>query len=232
MSQGRLVTLDSPKQAVVEAQLMDHLRLDLARELGVEHLIRMLAKRRGGGDSPQEVRSSLPSTIEELRLIDQGRAVAHCVGGLGGGLLQTFARLLGRIAGDLDMAAAVCAQPLKLLTLVSFPTLSDELCVRVSGRPRSATLSSRDRQSLLGQMRTGQVVCQVRRGEDQRVVRKPEHETVRSDRADQEKASHSIIVQTGRTWSVEQIAMLDYRESCSRSDVSASSRFSDSRGPL
>ena len=48
------------------------------------------------------------------------------------------------------MATTLGAQPLKLLALVSVPTLSDELCVGIIRRPRSATLPTGDREPLLG----------------------------------------------------------------------------------
>ena len=74
---ARVEALDLGEQPVVEAQLVDDRRLDLPGELGVEHLVGVGAELRRGLDAAQEVGAALPAAVEELRLVDQRRALAH-----------------------------------------------------------------------------------------------------------------------------------------------------------
>ena len=68
------------------------------------------------------------------------------------------------------MAAALRAESRKLLVFVSLAALSDQVGVRVVGRPRLGALAADDAEPLLGQVRAGKVVGEVGGREDQRAV--------------------------------------------------------------
>ena len=74
---ARVEALDLGEHPVVEAQLVNDRGLDLLGELGVQHLVGVGAEPRRGVDAAQEVGAALPAAVEELRLVDQRRAVAH-----------------------------------------------------------------------------------------------------------------------------------------------------------
>ena len=73
------------------------------------------------------------------------------------------------------MATAFGAQPLELLSLVPVPPRSYQLRVRIACRPRPSTLSPRDGEALLRQVRTGDVIRQIRCREDKRTVSELKH---------------------------------------------------------
>lgn len=73
------------------------------------------------------------------------------------------------------MAAALFAQPLELRGLVIVAAPADELGVRVLVLGRPAVLAASDRQPLLGEVGAGQVIGEVRGGEDQLAVSEGEH---------------------------------------------------------
>jgi hypothetical protein len=68
------------------------------------------------------------------------------------------------------VAAALGAQPLKLLALVRRSSLAHEIRMRIVSWTRLRTLGTRDRKSLLREMRAGEMVREIRGGENQGTV--------------------------------------------------------------
>src|SRR6266545_2847594 len=145
----RLVTLGVSEQPAVEAELVDDLRFDLPCELGVEHFVGVLPEVRRSRQPTQEVRPALPAPIEELRLVDEGCPLAHRLRRLLRSSLKVLARVRADVTRQVDMPAALRAQPIQLLALVSLSVIADESGVWVINRPRLATLAARDRVPLL-----------------------------------------------------------------------------------
>ena len=74
------------------------------------------------------------------------------------------------------MAAALGAQPIQLLALVSLSAIADEIGVRVINRPRLATLAARDRQPLPEEIeQAGEPIRDVACCENDPAVDGPEH---------------------------------------------------------
>jgi hypothetical protein len=101
------------------------------------------------GQPAQEVRPALPAAIEELRLVDERCSLAHRLRRLLGGSLKVLARERDDVTRQVDVPAALGAQPIQLLALVSLSAIAYEIGVRFINRPRLATLAARDRTSLL-----------------------------------------------------------------------------------
>ncbi len=78
------------------------------------------------------------------------------------------------------MAATLGAQPIQRLALVSVSPITDEIGVRVVDRPRLRTIAAGDRETLLREVCTGEMVGEVGGREDRRAVRKKKHGTLES----------------------------------------------------
>jgi hypothetical protein len=86
---------------------MNDLRLHLSGELRVEYLVGMLAEGGRRGNPAQEVSATLPTPVEELRLVDQWRAVAHCAGGRSRRVLERRARMRVVCAREIDVPSTL-----------------------------------------------------------------------------------------------------------------------------
>ncbi len=137
---------------------MDDMGLDLPRKLGIEHLIGAVPETRRNWYPTQEVRPALPATIEELRLIDERRTSAHRLHGLVRRTLKVLARERTGVGRQVDVPAALSAQPIQLLTLVRLAPVADEIGVWIIGWPRLRALATRDRESLLREVPTREVI--------------------------------------------------------------------------
>ncbi len=73
------------------------------------------------------------------------------------------------------MPATLGAEPDELLILVTLAALPDQLGVRIIGRARLGALTANDTQTLLRQVRAGEVVGEIGGREDQGAVGKREH---------------------------------------------------------
>lgn len=109
--------------------------------------------------------------------VDERRSLAHRLRRLLGGSFKVLARVRADVTRQVDVPATLGAQPIQLLALVSLSAIAYEIGVRVINRPRLATLAARDRTSLLRQVRTGEMVGQVRAREGQGAVSETKHRT-------------------------------------------------------
>ncbi len=73
------------------------------------------------------------------------------------------------------MPAALRAEPRELLAFVALSPLANQVSVRVLGGAWLGPFSPRDPEPLLGQVRTREVIGEVRGREDQRAVSEREH---------------------------------------------------------
>ena len=170
-----LEALPLGEQPVVEAELMDDVGLDVARELGVEHLVGIGAQIRCDLDAAQEVGAALPATVEERRLVDQRHAVAHRRLGVGGAPLEALGSPGLMLAQVGVLAPYGSDQDRKALGLVEDAALADEVGVRVAQARGLAAQAERDAPTLLREMQAAEVVRQVGRREDQHAVGGVEH---------------------------------------------------------
>ena len=149
---------------------MDDLRLDLPGELGVEHLVGVVAelrrRRRCGAGSRRGPasgrRRTAPGRSAARRRASPPRsprrpprAPRACTG------RRRSRGRRGRRTRALSRASCSAR---------ALAALADQIGVRIIGRPRLAALAARDREPLLRQVRAREVVGEVGGREDQRAV--------------------------------------------------------------
>jgi len=150
-------------------------RLGLAGQLCIEDFVGVGAKIGVSRHPSQKVRPTLPSTIEKLRLVDQRGAIAHGLRRCLGRVLELLASARKWNPGKICATAGLLAELLELFLFVSFTAHPDELGMGVLCRPRLGPLTTRNREPLLSEMLTSEVIGQVRGGKNQGVVGKAEH---------------------------------------------------------
>jgi len=91
VSDLRLEALYLSEEAAVKAELVDDRWLDLTGELRIEDLVGVTSELRSNRYAPKEVGPTLPPTVEELALVDEGCAIAHSGSGRFGRRLELLA---------------------------------------------------------------------------------------------------------------------------------------------
>ena len=143
----RLPALDRRQLLHVGADLEDGRRLHVAGELGVRHLVVPGAERavrlaRLVIPAEQEVRVAAPGPVEERRLVDDVRAVAHGVERLGGGGPQLRAGVPAARASPSAAPGGATADPSFSISTTLRPAARRSSRYRRScSRPRLATSS-------------------------------------------------------------------------------------------
>ena len=163
----RLDALHGRQQLAVEAELDDEVGLGAAGELGVGDLVAVLAELGGAVDAKEEVGVAAQPLAQEGRLVDHLGADAHRLLGAGGGLEQGGMRAVA--LGDPDDLPAVGLQRGEVAILVLVALAGQQLGVCPSLR-HDLQVTPRPRQVQRGQVRAGEVVVEIARGEDQVVV--------------------------------------------------------------
>ena len=158
----RQLPLDPLELLGVEAELEHVRRLGRARELRVDGLVRAVRL------ALEEVGEPAPGAVREVRLVDDLRLAGA------DRLLGDAARLLGVeavvvVGRDADDAPAVGLEPRQVRRLVLVALVADEVAVRVVDE-RPLELAALHAELELRQVRAGEVVPEVGRGEQQRAV--------------------------------------------------------------
>ena len=161
--------LDAFELVHVRADLEDRARLDVARELGVRHLVVVRAPARrafGRIDPEEEVGVAAERAVEERRLVDDVVARGHGIDRRCRGRAELVATVRDRpIRLDLDGDSALGAQVREVPGFVLETALADDIELRVvADRPLHEPGDGRALE--LGQMLAGEEGDKVRGGVD------------------------------------------------------------------